>query len=423
MKANESRYWDMLMELGTITDPGQPYTRRSFSERFLEGRQWLTEKMQALGLRVHIDAAGNLIGRREGTDPTLGTIAIGSHSDTVPGGGRFDGVAGVVAGLECVASWNERNIQLRHPVEIIDFLAEEPSEWGNSCTGSRGISGFLDDGLLNMPHPKTGETLAQAIKRIGGDPDNLSVRKDIAACFEIHIEQGSVLEHESLDIGVVNAIVGIVRVKLVFKGQSAHAGTTPMHIRRDALAAAAQTACEIRRQVQRMAEDGSGHYVVATCGQFNVRPNASNVVPGLAEITIEMRSDHRPCMDTMHALLHEIAGQAARDMRVELVQFETLTDTHPVLCDAALMAHIEGATKSLGLPYRIMPSGAGHDAAFMTYVAPSAMIFVPSKEGKSHCAEEWTSEKEMAQGVSVLIEAVERFDANHLAQINGSLNY
>lgn len=410
MKANEQRYWDDLMELGTVTEPGQPYTRRSFSPKFQEGRQWLTARMQALGMSVRIDAAGNLIGRREGSDPSLGVIAIGSHSDTVPGGGRFDGVAGVVAGLECVASWNERDIQLRHPVEIIDFLAEEPNEWGSSCTGSRGISGFLDEGLLNVAHPKTGELLSQAIRRVGGDPDNLSVRRDIAACFEIHIEQGSVLEHEALDIGVVNAIVGIVRVKLVFQGQSAHAGTTPMHIRRDALAAAAQTACDIRRHVQTMSEDGSGHYVVATCGQFNVRPNASNVVPGLAEITIEMRSDHRPCMDKMLELLRETAEQAAREMRVDLVQFEKMTDTQPVLCDPALMGHIEASTQSLNLPYRIMPSGAGHDAAFMTYIAPSAMIFVPSKEGKSHCAEEWTSRKEMAQGVSVLIDAVERFD-------------
>src|SRR5690606_29961194 len=168
MKANQQRYWDALMELGAITDAALPYTRRSFSETFLKGRQWISERMLQLGMVVHVDPAGNLVGRLPGTDNNSGVIESGSHSDTLPGGGRFDGVAGVVAGLECVASLQERNIQLNHPLEVIDFLAEEPSEWGQSCIGSRGISGHLSQEILGCTHPQTGEQLADAIIRMGG---------------------------------------------------------------------------------------------------------------------------------------------------------------------------------------------------------------------------------------------------------------
>lgn len=411
MKANQQRYWDALMELGTITDEALPYTRRSFGETFLKGRQWITARMEQLGMAVHVDAAGNLVGRLEGADKNSGVIAVGSHSDTVPGGGRFDGVAGVVAGLECVASLQERNIKLKHTLEVIDFLAEEPSEWGQSCIGSRGMSGYLSDDILRSAHPQTGEQLADAIVRMGGKPDNLVKRDDIKAFFEIHIEQGCVLENEAMPIGVVSGIVGIIRVRLAFRGQAAHAGTTPMNMRSDALLAAAQTACDIRQCAAQMASETPEHYVVATCGQFNVKPNASNVVPGFAEISVEMRSDHRPSMEALHKQLEQIAARAADTYQVTLLSCDTVTDTQPVVCAPALMAHIRDASDSLGLPYKVMPSGAGHDAAFLSHISPSAMIFVPSKEGKSHCAHEWTSAEELGQGVSVLIDAIERFDA------------
>lgn len=410
MKANQQRYWDALMELGTVTEASLPYTRRSFSDTFLKGRQWIADRMQQLDMRVHVDPAGNLVGRLDGADSTRGVIAIGSHSDTVPGGGRFDGVAGVVAGLECVASLRERGIRLNHTLEVIDFLAEEPSEWGQSCIGSRGISGHLSDDILQCAHPQTGELLADAIVRMGGKPTSLVRREDIKAFFEIHIEQGCVLENEALPIGIVSAIVGIIRVRLKFKGQAAHAGTTPMHMRSDALLAAAQTACDIRHFAARMSGERPEHYVVATCGQFNVKPNASNVVPGFAEISVEMRSDHRPSMEALHRQLEKIAAEAAATYQVTLLSCETVTDTQPVVCAPQLMAHIRDASDSLGLPYKVMPSGAGHDAAFLSHISPSAMIFVPSKEGKSHCAQEWTSAEELAQGISVLIDAIERFD-------------
>jgi len=407
--ANSERFWAWLMALAERTEPDRPYTRRSFTPRFDAGRDWLRQQMQALNLVVSVDAAGNLIGRQPGTQGDLGTLVIGSHSDSVPGGGRFDGMAGIIAGLECVARLQELGYQPRHAIEVVDFLAEEPSEWGISCVGSRGITGFLDAHMLTTPHPQSGETLAAAITRIGGRPDALTRRRDVAACLELHIEQGAVLEHEALDIGVVSSIVGILRLTLSFTGQAAHAGTTPMDIRRDALVAANRTAWLANQQALALAER-SGHYLTATVGQITVQPGASNVVPRLAQLVFDIRSDDRSVMDQFASQLEHIAQESAQLARVALSQFERMTDTHPTQCDTHLMALIANASDALGLRHRRMPSGAGHDAAFMAHIAPTAMVFVPSEGGRSHSADEWTSPEQFAKGVSVLINTVLAID-------------
>src|SRR5271154_2868293 len=230
------RLWGDVMALANVTDPARPYTRRSFTALFLEGRALIAQRFKEAGLTTRIDAAGNLIGRLVGSDAALGVIAIGSHSDTVPSGGRFDGVAGVAAGLEIARALGDAGLRLRHNLEVIDFLAEEPSEYGLSCIASRGMTGLLDDGMLELTEPQ-GETLRDALRRIGGDPNRLghAKRDDIKAFLELHIEQGAVLESRSLDIGIVTSIVGIRRIEVVFHGEADHAGTTPMTMRRDAL--------------------------------------------------------------------------------------------------------------------------------------------------------------------------------------------
>ncbi len=407
MKINQQRYWDLLMQLAEITDPEQLYTRRSFSDLFLDGRKWLTEQMQAAGLETHIDTAGNLIGTLKGKNPNGKYIVIGSHSDTVPSGGRFDGIAGVIASLECVLSWRDRGVQFNHDVQIIDFLAEEPSEWGISCVGSRGISGFLDDKLRSTLHPETGETLADAIARMGGSPNNLQKRDDIAAFFEIHIEQGRVLETEKIAVGVVTGIVGIIRLEMVLKGQSNHAGTTPMTIRQDALTTGASIISHAASLAKQMDAD-SEHYLVATCGQVFVSPNASNVVPGEVRLVFDIRSDNKPLMEDFVTRLRNFSEAQANG--IEISRWQRLTDTTPVSSDESLMQHLDTACENQGISHQRMPSGAGHDAAFMAHVAPMAMVFVPSLAGKSHCPEEWTDKEELGKGVSVLAEAIEAFD-------------
>ena len=218
-----ARLWDDVMALAKITEPDRPYTRRSFSPLFLKGRTWLTQRFAEAGLAVTIDAAGNLIGRHEGRDPSLGVIAVGSHSDTVPLGGRFDGIAGLIAGLEIVRSLRDAGVQLDHAIEVIDFLAEEPSDYGLSCVGSRGITGVLTPPMLDFTE-QGGETLRDALRRAGGHPDRLdrSKRSDIRAFLELHIEQGSILESQSLDVGIVTSIVGIRRIEIVFNGAADH---------------------------------------------------------------------------------------------------------------------------------------------------------------------------------------------------------
>ncbi|HJE63737.1 MAG TPA: hydantoinase/carbamoylase family amidase, partial [Alcaligenes faecalis] len=286
---NQERLWRSTQELAAFTLPDQPWTRRAFSDLFLQSRQWLLQQFEEAGLTVRMDAAGNLIGRREGRKPGLAPITTGSHCDTVMYGGRYDGIIGVLAGLEVARCLNEQNIQLDHPFEVVDFLSEEPSDYGVSCVGSRAMGGVLSDAMLAERNPQ-GETLAQGIARIGGRPQELAQARrapgDTAAFVELHIEQGPVLESRNLPIGVVSNIVGICRHRIIITGRPDHAGTTPMDIRRDALVGASLIISEVDRKARRAL--GGPDYLVATIGNLNLTPNASNAVPGRVEMMVEV---------------------------------------------------------------------------------------------------------------------------------------
>ena len=325
------RLWGDVMALAEITDPERPYTRRSFSPLFLEGRAWLAKRFADAGLAVRIDTAGNLIGRLEGADPSLGVIAVGSHSDTVPSGGRFDGIAGLATGLEIVRSLRDAGVRLGHTIEIIDFLAEEPSEYGLSCVGSRGMVGALDAGMLDLMEPR-GERLREALRRVGGDPDSLAAarRRDIRAFLELHSEQGIVLESQSLDVGIVTSIVGIRRIEIVFEGAADHAGTTPMTLRHDALVAAANTVVAVRRIAEQFAVEGAD-YFVATVGILSVEPGASNVVPGRCRLVIDARTTNPALTRRFIEALERESAACAAAARVERAPLITLSDGPPVL--------------------------------------------------------------------------------------------
>ena len=398
------------MALAKITDPGAPYTRRSFSKLFLDGRQWLTGRFREAGLTTRIDTAGNLIGRLEGADPKAGTIIVGSHSDTVPSGGRFDGIAGVAAGLEIARVLRERKIMLRHALEIVDFLAEEPSEYGVSCVGSRGMSGKLTPAQLQFANPQ-GERLEQALARVGGDASRLAdaERKDIRAAFELHIEQGTVLEAGGLDVGLVTAIVGITRIEIVFTGAAGHAGATPMHRRHDALVAAARLIDRVRVMADENAQSGRG-YFVATTGVIEAKPNASNVIPGTARLVVDARSEFRETLLEFRERLDKESLALAQAASVERTRFEILSDTLPCACDKKLRRLLKRGADELGLSSTDIASGAGHDSAFLSLIAPAAMVFIPCKEGASHCPEEWSEPQEIAAGTAVILEALLAFD-------------
>jgi len=396
------------MALAEITDPEHPYTRRSFSPLFLQGRAWLAKRFADAGLAVRIDTAGNLIGRLDGADPSLGLIAIGSHSDTVPSGGRFDGIAGLATGLEVVRSL--AGMRLGHAIEVIDFLAEEPSEYGLSCVGSRGMVGALDASMLDLMEPG-GEKLRDALRRVGGDPDRLeaSRRQDIKAFLELHIEQGIVLESRSLDVGVVTSIVGIHRIEIVFEGAADHAGTTPMALRHDALVAAANTVAAVRRIAEQLAAEGPNHFV-ATVGILSVEPGASNVVPARCRLVIDARSTNSALTRRFVEAVERDSATYAAAAHVERTSLVTLSDAPPIACDPVLREALRRGAQELGLGETDLASGAGHDAAFMSRICPSAMIFVPCRNGKSHAPEEWADREAIARGAAVVLQAVKTLD-------------
>jgi beta-ureidopropionase / N-carbamoyl-L-amino-acid hydrolase len=409
------RLWSDLTALAAITDPSRPYTRRSFTPLFLAGRDFLAQRMRDAGLAVRIDAAGNLIGRRDGARRDAPVILIGSHSDTVPDGGRFDGPAGVLAALEVARALEGRGIALAHSLEVIDFLAEEPSEYGLSCVGSRGLAGALGANELALVGPE-GEALAAAIVRMGGAPECLDAeqRSDLLAYLELHIEQGTVLEQNRLDVGIVTAIVGISRVEIVFAGEAAHAGTAAMTGRRDAAVTAAKAVLAIRDMAVSFAARGEG-YVVATTGIVEISPGAANVVPGQARLVVDLRAQTTALQREVLCGLEASMAAIARSEDVRLARYALLSHNDPAACDARLRRILADSAAALGLGTTEIASGAGHDAAFVSRLAPSSMLFIPCRGGRSHCPEEWSEPGEIAAGAAVLLEAVRRIDSGLLS--------
>ena len=403
---NEARCWGWLMQLAQITDPARPWTRTAFSQRHGLGREFLTARMRELGLVTSVDAAGNLIGRWEGSEASAGTLMIGSHSDTVVGGGRFDGIAGVIAGLEIAAALRDGGVKLRHALEIVDFLAEEPNEFGLSCVGSRGMAGALDEGMLARTN-RAGVTLREGIAATGAGA-GVARRSDVAAFFELHIEQGPVLEAQKLDVGVVTHIAGIRRLAITFRGQAAHAGTTPLDLRQDALVSAARFVLDLRAALESRAR--SRELVIATVGEIHVAPNAPNVVPGEARLVVDLRSDASEQLAAWAERIRGLAEQAIAGTKVRVADFRQLSATEPTTCAPALTQLLREAAGELGLRQQDIVSGAGHDAACLSQVAPAAMLFVPSRDGMSHCAQEWTDSDALAKGVAAVLRAVRAFD-------------
>ncbi|TDW37197.1 N-carbamoyl-L-amino-acid hydrolase [Rhizobium azibense] len=408
LPVNADRIAEDIAALAKITEPDHPWTRRAFSPLFLEGRAYIEARMKAAGLETRIDAAGNLIGRSAGTNPGLGTIMVGSHSDTVPDGGRFDGIAGVISALEVARALKDQAITLEHDLEIVDFLAEEVSIFGVSCVGSRGMTGQLPEAWLSR---KSGDRdLAQGISGVGGDPATLLAqrRPELKGFLELHIEQGPVLENEKKDIGIVTAIAGITRIEVSVEGRADHAGTTPMDARADALVAASQLVLDIRNAAAELAKT-PGHFA-ATVGEFRIEPNAANVVPSKVVLLIDGRAEIRSDMEAFCEWLdaHVITLAIAHGVMINAPS--RVSDNYPTPGDPTVLRTLENACETVGAEHRRMASGAGHDTAWIAKVAPAAMIFVPCREGRSHSADEWAENDDIALGAAVLFEAVREMD-------------
>ncbi|KVC77556.1 Zn-dependent hydrolase [Burkholderia ubonensis] len=416
---NADRLNARVEQLARFTRPDVPWTRRAFSPLFIEARAWLAEQFAQAGLSVSLDAGGNLIGRRDGSGRCAKPLITGSHCDTVVGGGRFDGIIGVLAGIEVAHTLNEQGIVLDHPLEVIDFLSEEPSDYGISCVGSRALSGRLDADMLRAANAE-GETLGDALRRIGGDPSALRVplrAPDSTAAFvELHIEQGPVLETRGLPIGVVTNIVGIRRVLITVTGQPDHAGTTPMDIRRDALVGAAHLVEAAHARASALS--GNPHYVVATIGRIAMTPNVPNAVPGQVEMMLEVRSDSDDVLDGFPDAL--LSGAAARLDALRLsARAEHVSRSRPTDCQPLVMDTVEQAAAQLGYPSMRLPSGAGHDAVYVAPTGPIGMIFVPCLGGRSHCPEEWIEPQQLLDGTRMLYQTLVMLDRTLAAREAG----
>jgi N-carbamoyl-L-amino-acid hydrolase len=373
-------------------------TRLAYTRPDVEARAWVVDRMLELGMQARRDETLNVIGRYPGREAGLKPLALGSHTDTVPNGGRFDGALGVVAALACVRALRSAGVQLRHPVEVIDFAAEEGT-LGTGTLGSLAMTGKLDRASMLRP-AWDGRPAAEHILAAGLDPRGLNrcvrPQRCLAAYLELHVEQGGVLEAAGLPIGAVEAIVGIRRYAVTFSGQANHAGTTPMSARRDALVLAAPFVTGVR-------EAAIDAGVVGTVGVLRVEPGAANVIPGRVELEVELRGADEAALDRAEADLRARAERQVGELRATSAK-------PPVTSDQRLLEAIETACSGLGLSSRRMVSGAGHDAMVMGAHTPQAMIFVPSRGGISHSPDELTEPEWCVDGARVLLEALLELD-------------
>lgn len=391
---------DALSRLGATAAGG--LSRTAGSDADLAARELFAGWMRAAGFAVETDFAGNLIGRRPGRDPALPPLMTGSHLDSVPDGGKFDGPVGCVGGLEAAEALAESGADLRHGLELAVFFNEE-----NGKTGSRALAGEVSVEEWELP-VYGGLTLGDALRRVGGEPSRIGeVRRSpgsVAGYLEIHIEQGPTLESGGVDIGAVEGIVGIRRFRVTVSGFANHAGTTAMPIRRDALVAASRFVAAVHDET--LARPGRQ---VATVGRIEARPGAANVIPGEVELSLEIRDLSMEIIESHYRRLREAADGIAAASGVEF-RFEPYYLSRAAPCDPAFVDLVVEAAEAVGHSVVRMPSGAGHDAQSVAVFAPIGMIFVPSRDGISHSPLEFTTVPQIAAGARVLADSLHRLD-------------
>jgi N-carbamoyl-L-amino-acid hydrolase len=392
-----------LAQIGAL--PGGGVCRLAYSDADLQGRTQVAQWMQDAGMTVRIDAAGNLIGRYPGEQDTLPVLATGSHLDTVPSGGKYDGAYGVLAGLEVVQTLHDAGQRLRHPLEVIAFTDEE-----GSMIGSKAIAGSVKADPDYYRHPD-GTPITDCLERLGGNWMDIHQaqrsRADMAAFVELHVEQGPVLEAQQQPIGIVEGIVGQRRFAITVEGQSSHAGTTPMTMRRDALVAAAQVVLAVNH----IGCLDAGQQV-ATVGKLQVFPNAANVIPHRIEMSLDIRDLFSDRIDQLLAMLHTQCDTIAQSTQTT-IQFEPILHNHPAPMTPHIQTAIAQVCEALDLSYTHLPSRASHDAQELSLVTDVGMIFVPSQNGISHDQTEYTSPIDCIQGANVLLRTLLLLDQQY----------
>ncbi|HKT94926.1 MAG TPA: Zn-dependent hydrolase [Paraburkholderia sp.] len=397
IRVNQQRLWDSLMEMATIGATAHGGNcRLALTDDDVLGRRRFMRWCEEAGCEIRIDPIGNVFARRPGTQPDARAVMCGSHLDTQPLGGRFDGVYGVLAGLEAVRTLNELGIATRHPVDVVAWTNEEGSRFTPGMMGSAVYAGVLDlESARARPCMQTGVLLGEELERTGfAGPER--ERQMPKAYFEAHIEQGPVLENAGMPIGVVTGVQGMYELDVTVTGFESHAGTTPMSVRKDAMGAAAAMIAAIIEHGHTFDADAR-----VTVGHIACQPNSPSTIPGLVKFSLDIRHPSRPALQRLVADIEAICLQRTA-LRGASVQVQTVAEYEPVVFDAECIARVRQATAAAGYPYLEMCSGAGHDAVNLSYVVPSAMVFVPCKAGLSHNEAEDADPVHLAQGASVL---------------------
>jgi N-carbamoyl-L-amino-acid hydrolase len=405
LRVNGKRIMDHILALSEFgKNPQGGVSRVAYSDADKQGREYVLGLMRNAKLNVTVDAAGNLIGRRAGTDGSLAPLLIGSHIDSVPEGGNYDGVVGSIGAIEVAQTLVENNVVTRHPLEVVIFQNEE-----GGLIGSRAMDGELTEKELDLVS-RSGKTIREGVKFIGGDPAKLGdVRRrkgEIAGYLELHIEQGGILESEKINIGVVEGIVGINWWDVTIEGFANHAGTTAMNNRQDALLAAAK----FIEAVNRVVTSVPGRQV-GTVGRISALPGAPNVIPGKVVLSLELRDLDAAKINMLFERIQAEAQKIAADSQTKF-EFKEINVNIPAPTDPKFRSLISDAARELGLTTKLMPSGAGHDAQDMARLGPVGMIFVPSVAGISHSPREFSRPEDIANGANVLLHTLLKLDKN-----------
>lgn len=379
--------------------------RLAYTDYDFAARTELLNRAYGLHLQCYLDGAENLWICKQGTDPDLPPLVIGSHLDTVPNGGKYDGVLGVMSGFQVLRYLVDNKIEHKRTIEVVAFSCEESSRFNLSTVGSKMVSGQITLDKLKNYRDSSGKTPVAYFSRLAYSPESLTERqehmKNIFGYIELHIEQGPVLEAEGLDIGIVESIAAPIRLKINVIGESAHSGACPMSLRRDALAAAAQIVTE----VEKLGNEEASNKSVATVGKINVPHQALNVVPGECELYVDIRGINFESMTRIYEKLLAKIEELEKERGVHIIR-TLLSEEKPIAMNRELGEVIARNCEKTGLKYKWMPSGAGHDAMNVAKVAPTAMIFVPCVGGISHNKAEMVNEKDLRNSIQILYEVV-----------------
>jgi allantoate deiminase len=392
---------DLISEIGMLPEGG--WARLAYTHEDRQARELVKKMMGQAGLKVRVDAIGNIFGYRAGLNNQLPIVAAGSHIDTVPQGGRFDGVLGVMSAIEALEVINERNLITQHPMEVIVFANEEGVRFSEGLLGSRALIGNVSREALRGCKDEAGITLERAIQGFGlsGIPEEAKAKPNqYQAYLELHIEQGAVLENAGITIGIVKGIAGPLWLEVKIKGRADHAGATPMALRKDALVAAGRLILE----TQRAALDAGGS-CVATVGSLSAKPNAANIVPGEVILTIDIRDVDIERRDRVEKHLREYIAYLAESQEYACY-IKTLQKVEPRFTSQGIGEVIAHHCSQLDLPYLVMNSGAAHDCQVMSSITDVGLIFIPSEDGLSHCPEEYSRWEHVEQGANVLLHSL-----------------